>query len=64
MVDCGFQFGGIVVYWRKKFETMEVRKMKFSEIRYERVDLEARKVHAQELLQRLQEAACFDELER
>ena len=38
--------------------------MKFSEIKYERVDLEARKVQAEELLRRLQEAAGFEELEQ
>ena len=38
--------------------------MKFSEIKYERVDLEARKGKAEELLERLRSAGSFAELEQ
>ena len=63
MVDFGFQFGGIVVYWREKFETMEVRKMKFSEIGYERVDLPAYEKQTAALTERLRKAGSFEAVE-
>ena len=38
--------------------------MKFSEIKYERVDLQDRRDRAEELIRRLREAASFEEVEQ